>query len=420
MIPPSFTTDLCLKCNICTAACPIAAVTDLFPGPKSAGPQAERFRHPRLPMPDVSVDWCSGCGTCSRVCPHGVAVAEINALAKGRLADERHVPIRDHIISRPGIIGRLASPVAALANTSISFRPTRWLLEKTVGISRHAPMPSFTRTPLRKLFPDRCFDTPLDMEHDIDHTVAFFHGCSNNYYEPELGGLTIAILERLGFEVVIPPQICCGLPLQSNGLLDAARHHAQANITWLAPFAKQGIPIVGTSTSCTLMLKHDYRTILGIQGEDVEIVASSTYDFFEFLTFFMKDEIKRIKFNSLQAHALYHPPCKLRNHGIGVPALQILRRIPDLQLHLSESECCGAGGTYGMKLEKFPVAHEVGQKLFNQIRQLELDFVICDSETCRWWIAKHTGLPVYHPLEIMARAMDIQYNLHPESKGERQ
>lgn len=73
-----------------------------------------------------------------------------------------------------------------------------------------------------------------------------------------------------------------------------------------------------------------------------------------------------------------------------------------------------------MKLEKFPVAHEVGQKLFNQIRQLELDFVICDSETCRWWIAKHTGLPVYHPLEIMARAMDIQYNLHPESKGERQ
>jgi len=347
-------------------------------------------------------------------------VAEINILAKGRLAKERHVPVRDRIISRPEILGRIASPLATFVNASIRLRSTRWLLEKTVGISRHAPLPSFTRTPLRKLFPDRCFDTPFDVEHDIDHTVAFFHGCSNNYYEPELGGLTIAILERLGFEVVIPPQMCCGLPLQSNGLFDAARRHAQANITWLAPFAKQGIPIVGTSTSCTLMLKHDYRTILGIQGEDVEMVAGSTYDFFEFLTFFMKDEIKRIEFNSLRAHALYHPPCKLRNHGIGVPALQILRRIPELQLHLSESECCGAGGTYGMKLDKFPVAYQVGQKLFSQIHQLKLDFVICDSETCRWWIAKHTDLPVYHPLEIMARAMDIQYNLHPESKGERQ
>ena len=418
MIPPSFTTDLCLKCNICNAACPVAAVTDLFPGPKSVGPQAERYRHPRLPIPDVSVDWCSGCGTCSRVCPHGVAVAEINILVKGHLADERQVPIRDNLISRPEIIGRLASPVAALANTSMSFRPIRWLLEKTVGISRHAPMPSFSKTPLRKQFTDRCFDMPSDFEKDIDHTVAFFHGCSNNYYEPELGGLAIAILERLNFEVVIPPQICCGLPLQSNGLFDAARHHAQANISWLAPFAKQGIPIVGTSTSCTLMLKHDYRTILGMQGEDAEIVASSTYDFFEFLRIFAKAEIKSITFNSLHAQALYHPPCKLRSHGIGVPALHILRRIPELQLRLSESECCGAGGTYGMKLEKYPVAHEVGRKLFDQIRQLEPDFVICDSETCRWWIAKHTDLPVYHPLEIMAGALDIQYGLVPENKGE--
>ena len=419
MIPPLFTTDLCLKCNICTAACPVAAVTDLFHGPKYIGPQAARFRHPRLPMLDISVDWCSGCGTCSRVCPHGVAVAEINLLAKGRLAEEKHVPIGDYIISRPDIIGRIASPVATLANTSISFRPTRWLLEKTVGISRHAPLPSFTKTSLRKQFPDRCIDTPSEMEKDINRTVAFFHGCSNNYYEPELGGLAIAIFERLDIEVVIPPQICCGLPLQSNGLFDAARHHAQSNINWLAPFAKQEIPIVGTSTSCTLMLKHDYRAILGMQGEDVETVASSTYDFFEFLTFFAKDVLKRIKFNSLHAKALYHPPCKLRNHGIGVPALRILQRIPDLQLHLSESECCGAGGTYGMKSDKFPVALEVGQKLFYQIRQLELDFVMCDSETCRWWIAKHTGLPVYHPLEIMARAMDIQNGSRLENKGER-
>ncbi|MCZ7670628.1 MAG: 4Fe-4S binding protein [Chloroflexi bacterium] len=36
--------DECIKCNICTTYCPVAAVTDLFPGPKYAGPQAQRFR----------------------------------------------------------------------------------------------------------------------------------------------------------------------------------------------------------------------------------------------------------------------------------------------------------------------------------------------------------------------------------------
>ena len=38
------TLDHCVKCNICTTACPVAAVTPLFPGPKYVGPQAERFR----------------------------------------------------------------------------------------------------------------------------------------------------------------------------------------------------------------------------------------------------------------------------------------------------------------------------------------------------------------------------------------
>lgn len=36
--------DACLKCNVCTTVCPVARVTDLFPGPKYVGPQAQRFR----------------------------------------------------------------------------------------------------------------------------------------------------------------------------------------------------------------------------------------------------------------------------------------------------------------------------------------------------------------------------------------
>ena len=34
------TSDHCIKCNLCTSAGPVAAVTDLGPGPKVVGPQA--------------------------------------------------------------------------------------------------------------------------------------------------------------------------------------------------------------------------------------------------------------------------------------------------------------------------------------------------------------------------------------------
>ena len=36
--------DHCVKCTICETVCPVSNVTPLFPGPKYAGPQAERYR----------------------------------------------------------------------------------------------------------------------------------------------------------------------------------------------------------------------------------------------------------------------------------------------------------------------------------------------------------------------------------------
>ena len=35
-----YSSDECLKCNVCLTVCPVARVTDLFPGPKYVGPQA--------------------------------------------------------------------------------------------------------------------------------------------------------------------------------------------------------------------------------------------------------------------------------------------------------------------------------------------------------------------------------------------
>ena len=77
------TLDHCVKCNICTTACPVSNVTTLFPGPKYVGPQAERFRSGEASA-DHSLDYCSGCGICTQVCPQGVKIAEINNKARAR------------------------------------------------------------------------------------------------------------------------------------------------------------------------------------------------------------------------------------------------------------------------------------------------------------------------------------------------
>ena len=238
-----FTSDLCVKCNICTAHCTVAPLTDLFPGPKTVGPQAQRFRQPGAPSVDKSVDYCSGCGICTLVCPHGVRVMEINTQAKAAMVETHGLSFRNWFLGRNEVWGRLGTPFAPLLNFAMSNRPLRWLAEKTVGISARGPLPRWAGYTFRGWWEQRQRrrrqGNGAVHAYDPAHTVVYFHGCATNAYEPHVGRMAVAILEHLGLEVIVPPLQCCGLPMQSNGDFRAARAYARRNVTWLEPYARR-------------------------------------------------------------------------------------------------------------------------------------------------------------------------------------
>ena len=181
--------DACIKCNICTSACPVARVTDAFPGPKYVGPQAQRFRQPGQPAPDASVDYCSGCRVCNTVCPTGVRIAELNARARAAIVAERGLPLRNRLLGRSELLGRLGTPVAPLANWTLQNGAIRWLIERAVGVHRHAPLPPFAGRTFRAAFRRRNRGGAA-----ATRRVVFFHGCSTNYYEPHVGEAAVEVL----------------------------------------------------------------------------------------------------------------------------------------------------------------------------------------------------------------------------------
>ena len=124
---PAFSTDLCIKCNVCNTVCPVSRATDAFPGPKYVGPQAQRFRGPGVGSnaPDHTVDLCSGCGICTRACPAGVLIAETNNRARARIVEERGTSLRNRIISDTDLIARFGVPLAPLANFGLKTRSGR-------------------------------------------------------------------------------------------------------------------------------------------------------------------------------------------------------------------------------------------------------------------------------------------------------
>jgi glycerol-3-phosphate dehydrogenase subunit C len=393
--------DHCVKCTICETFCPVSNVTPLFPGPKYSGPQAERFRVDDEPSPDASVDYCSSCGICTQVCPQGVHIAEINTQAKARLRATQGVPLRDRLIARPTLTGRIGTPVAPLANRTLRNPLFRIAVEKTLGIHRDAPLPRFAGRTFQRW-------ARRHVPAQASRRVAFFHGCGTNYYEPRLGEMTVALLEHNGVAVAIPKQGCCGLPLQSNGLFDDARAYAHRLAARLAPYARDGVDIVATSTSCSLMLKREALEILGM-GDDPELraVSERVYDISEYLLAMHERGELRTDFQPLEETVVYHAPCQQQGHGIGKPALDLMALVPGLRTIESDATCCGVAGTYGLKREKYGIAMDVGAGLFAQVAATGPDRAVCDSETCRWQIEHATGVRTVHPVEILHRASGL-------------
>jgi glycerol-3-phosphate dehydrogenase subunit C len=395
------TADRCIKCNVCNTVCPVSAVTDLFPGPKYEGPQGQRFRAgiDTGESPDHSLDYCSGCGLCTQACPEGVLVAEINQVARERLVTARGgLGLRDNLISRPSLMGMLARPVAPLANLMMAATPVRLLVEKTIGVHRGAAMPRFSGITFRSWA--RRHRPPTD----TTRTVAYFHGCAVQEFEPEMGAAVVRVLERNRVRVTVPRQACCGLPLVSNGDFGAGRRAATRLIGRLRAAADDPGVIVANSTSCGMTLKAKYRELLGMDDPDTQAVSRAVYDICEYLLELADQGDLDLSFAPLRARAVYHPPCQLMAHGVGTPALDLLALIPGLEVERSRAGCCGTAGTYGTKVEKYQIAMDVGATLFEQVREARPDFVVCDSETCRWHIAKATGLPVYHPVQVLDHA----------------
>lgn len=388
--------DRCTKCGICQAYCPVAAVTDRFPGPKYTGPQAGRFRVID-PVEEFSPSLCSGCGICTSVCPNDVAITDIITLAKTEMANSAQ-PLAFHqkLMNRPDLIGRLGGLFPWLANAILNNRFLRILAERLMGIHRDAPLPTFRGPAFR-----RWFDRQTQPQ---GAKVAYFTGCAVENYDPAVGVAVVETLNHLGYRVDAPSNACCGLPMLSSGERGPALVRAKTLLDAFVPSAEAGLPIVSSSTSCSLTLKSKYAAYLDLCDGADSSVANAVFDIVEFLRDRHGDDLAR-DFRPIHKRILYHAPCQLRGHGMGLPAAELLRLIPYLDLVLSEADCCGIGGTYGYDRDKHDIARAVGQTLSDQVALEKPDIILCDSETCRWNITAMTGLPCLHPIELIAAAL---------------
>jgi glycerol-3-phosphate dehydrogenase subunit C len=231
--------------------------------------------------------------------------------------------------------------------------------------------------------------------------AAFFTGCFINYYYPAAGAAIVAVLRSSGVEVIVPEQVCCGLPMIAKGNVRGARKNIARNTGEFSAALAEGRSIITACSSCTLFLKRHYK-LLG--DEQAARVSESTYHFSEYLLGLHHIGQLNTQFQHLPLTVFYKTPCHLRTAGIGQSTVELLKLIPGITFRYISEVCCGMGGAYGFEKTNRTMALRIGARMFNELKENPADRVVTDCGGCKLQIEHGSGVKAEHPAVLIREA----------------
>jgi L-lactate dehydrogenase complex protein LldE len=246
--------------------------------------------------------------------------------------------------------------------------------------------------------------------------VGLFITCLGDALFPESGRATVAILERLGHEVVFPEdQTCCGQMHLNSGYPEQATGMLRRFVEVFGAAAGSGQggvidAVVAPSGSCVAMVREHYPKLAAACGDAKlqRAVAELVLRMFE-LSELLVDQLGVTDVGAYYPHrVVYHPSCHgLRTLKLGDKPLSLLRAVGGINLREMGSAdiCCGFGGTFAVKNADTSAAM-LADKLASVIESRAEVCTATDS-SCLMHIAgglarQRTGVRTVHYAEILA------------------
>ena len=187
------------------------------------------------------------------------------------------------------------------------------------------------------------------------------------------------LLETNGFAVIVAPDVCCGLTWITTGQLKGAKKHLATLLDTLAPFAANGIPIVGVEPSCTAVLRDDLLDLLADDPRSA-MVSKDTVTLAELLATVPDEQLNLPDLSGVEVVA--QPHC----HHYSVLGWDADRALLDrlgakvVQL----SGCCGLAGNFGMEKGHYEVSVAVAeQSLLPALSEHPDAVYLADGFSCR-------------------------------------
>jgi FAD/FMN-containing dehydrogenase/Fe-S oxidoreductase len=342
-----------------------------------------------------TMKYCVSCKACRRECPTGVDMARMKIEVLAARRKESGLTLAEKLV---GYLPRYAPKVAKLAwlmNLRNKIGPVRRLAEGLTGISHRRDLPIWSSKPFRD-----------DEAQDADPDVLLFADVFNRYFEPENLRAAVRVLRAFGLRVAVARDgsgtaLDCGRTLLAVGCVDDARAEAQRVIDATKDAVTKGVAVVGLEPSSILTFRDEFLALC--PGPEAQALSEVTHTFEEFLA-----NRPDLPMKSLRRPIFVHGHCHQKAQDAVTPMLDLLKRIPDADVHMIESSCCGMAGAFGYAPDTIDVSLKMANlDLFPALQAAPDDaIIVADGTSCRHQIADGTARRAMHVARLLDQAID--------------
>jgi glycolate oxidase iron-sulfur subunit len=331
-------------------------------------------------------DRCLGCMACLSSCPSGVRYDRLIESTRAAVEQELDRALGDRVVR--SLLFRLL-PYPGRMRVALRLAP----------VGRRLPVPRRLR-PLVDIAPRWRgrgeVSTVTPAAGQTRARIGLLTGCVQSAVFPDVNAATARVLAADGFEVVAPPQGCCGALSVHAGRLEEGKAFARSLID-----AVESVDLVVVNTSgCGSHLK-ELGWLLG--DERAQAFSARVRDVGELLM----DTPPRARRSPLAMRVALQDSCHLRHaQRLPLSSLTSLARIPGLEVvePAEQDLCCGSAGIYNVT--QADAARELGDRKATHVLATGAQAYASANPGCLVQVSNALNrakrpLPALHPIELV-------------------
>ncbi|MDQ3672543.1 MAG: heterodisulfide reductase-related iron-sulfur binding cluster [Actinomycetota bacterium] len=383
-------TSDCVHCGFCLPTCPTYVLwNEEMDSPRGRIHLMDARLDGAVSLNDTVTthfDRCLGCMACLSSCPSGVRYDRLIESTRAAVEDEYERPLGDRILR--GLLFRVLPYPSRM-------RAALVLAELTRGL----PMPRRLRPLVEVAPPWRGRGEVASVtrpEGPRRGRVGLLTGCVQRAVFSDVNAATARVLAADGYEVVAPPQGCCGALSVHAGRLEEGKEFARE----LSAAFEDVELVVVNSSGCGSHLK-ELGWLLG--DERAAAFAAKVRDVGEFLA----DTRPRARRHPLPMKVALQDSCHLRHaQALPLASLGALGRIPALEVvePAEQDLCCGSAGIYNIVQPE--AARELGDRKAAHVLATGAQAYASANPGCLVQVSQalrrvRSPLPALHPIELV-------------------